>query len=121
MVPARTGHCQGNDGGSGGRISVRSALGQGAEFVVHLPPMDSGRQERGAALRPCNAMQPSVSVIVPATTSKRRLGRSERSPRADLSREKIEVVIADGLSTDGTRAAISRSGRRMLPCRPGGG
>ncbi|MFH1185277.1 MAG: HAMP domain-containing sensor histidine kinase [Chloroflexota bacterium] len=33
----------------GGRISVRSALGQGTEFVVHLPPLEGRRDERGAA------------------------------------------------------------------------
>jgi two-component system sensor histidine kinase ResE len=33
----------------GGRISVRSALGHGAEFVVHLPLATGSREERGAA------------------------------------------------------------------------
>jgi signal transduction histidine kinase len=33
----------------GGRISVRSALGQGAEFIVRLPSLDGSTSERGAA------------------------------------------------------------------------
>ncbi|HEY5984645.1 MAG TPA: HAMP domain-containing sensor histidine kinase [Anaerolineales bacterium] len=33
----------------GGRITVRSELGHGAEFVVHLPPLEGSRVERGAA------------------------------------------------------------------------
>jgi signal transduction histidine kinase len=33
----------------GGRISVRSTLGHGAEFVVHLPLAAGSREERGAA------------------------------------------------------------------------
>ena len=33
----------------GGRISVRSTLGQGAEFVVHLPSLEGSSAERGAA------------------------------------------------------------------------
>jgi signal transduction histidine kinase len=33
----------------GGRITVRSAVGHGAEFIVHLPPLDGSREERGAA------------------------------------------------------------------------
>lgn len=33
----------------GGRISVRSTLGHGAEFVVHLPPPIGSREDRGAA------------------------------------------------------------------------
>jgi len=33
----------------GGRISVRSTLGHGAEFVVHLPRVIGSREERGAA------------------------------------------------------------------------
>jgi signal transduction histidine kinase len=33
----------------GGRISVRSTLGHGAEFVVHLPPALGGREDRRAA------------------------------------------------------------------------
>jgi signal transduction histidine kinase len=35
--------------GHGGKIHVRSALGQGAEFSVHLPRRVSSRDERGAA------------------------------------------------------------------------
>jgi signal transduction histidine kinase len=33
----------------GGRISVRSALGHGTEFIVHLPPQEGRKVERGAA------------------------------------------------------------------------
>jgi signal transduction histidine kinase len=33
----------------GGRIIVRSAVGQGTEFVVYLPSLDDGRQQHDAA------------------------------------------------------------------------
>jgi signal transduction histidine kinase len=36
-------------GVQGGRISLRSTLGHGAEFGVHLPPSIGSREDRGAA------------------------------------------------------------------------
>jgi glycosyltransferase involved in cell wall biosynthesis len=65
-------------------------------------------------------MQPTVSIIVPCFNEEATIGSLlEAIHKQTYPRERLEVVIADGLSDDGTRAAVARfqKGRSALMVR----
>lgn len=53
--------------------------------------------------------EPTVAIVMPAFNEEDAIGRSVRSLLAvDYPREKVEVIVVDDGSTDGTRAEIER-------------
>lgn len=62
--------------------------------------------------------QPSVTVIMPIRNEASFIERSLGAVLAqDYPADRLEVLIADGMSTDGTRAAIERAARRRPDVR----
>jgi glycosyltransferase involved in cell wall biosynthesis len=58
-------------------------------------------------------MQPTVSIIVPCLNEEATIGSLlDAIHEQTYPRDRVEVVIADGLSEDGTRAAVARFGQR---------
>jgi glycosyltransferase involved in cell wall biosynthesis len=65
--------------------------------------------ERPWAARPFASPQPFVSVIMPIRNEEDFIARTLGAVLAqDYPHDKMEVLIADGMSTDGTRAIIAR-------------
>ncbi len=98
-----------NKGGAGRRAGARArepAAFRGGAVVPEVP------RERATAL-------PGISVILPTLNSSRTLERCLRSIRAqDYPRERVEVVVADGGSLDGTVAVAERFGVEKVVINP---
>ncbi len=66
---------------------------------------------------PAVAMRPSVSVVIPALNEAARIAATIDSAR----RDDVEVIVADGGSSDSTREIASRMGAQVVLARRGRG
>ena len=71
----------------------------------------------GGAREDCmQADPPFVSIIIPVKNEERILGRClEAIARLDYPRDRVEVIVADGMSTDASRDIAERHGARVVP------
>jgi rSAM/selenodomain-associated transferase 2/rSAM/selenodomain-associated transferase 1 len=100
------------------------AKAEAAGLSVHrLPALADVDEPRDLALweavvrDACADDAPTLSIVIPTLGEARRIGGLVES----LRRPGVEVVVADGGSADGTRAAARAAGARVLLARPGRG
>lgn len=64
----------------------------------------------------CRSEYPMVSVVIPCRNEKGRIEKClEALIQNDFPLDRLEIVVADGLSDDGTREVISRN-TKIYPC-----